>query len=55
MNAPEVRLSPCKTVVALRFEDNDGWPWAATDSGYYTDAEVSEWTPLLPVSNKDGA
>lgn len=52
---PEVRLSPDGNVAALRFEDHDGWPWAATDSGYYTDAEVSDWTPLLPASSEDGA
>jgi hypothetical protein len=52
---PEVRLSPCKTCVALRFDEDDEAPWQASDSGYYTDAEVADWTPLLPASSEDGA
>lgn len=53
MDAPEVRLSPDGYNVAIRNRDSKTAPWRVTNGGYYRDDQVSEWTPLLPVSNED--
>jgi len=54
MSTPEVRLSPDGKQAALFRQDLGAW---VTTSMWLVqgDAEVSEWTPLLPVSNEDGA
>lgn len=57
MNAPEVRLSPNGQVVAVRNRDSKHWPWALfcamQGSHCAEDAEVADWTPLLPVASED--
>lgn len=54
MDAPEVRLSPSGQEVAIRNNPSNHAPWRVTNGGHYRDAQVSNWTPLLPVSNEDG-
>ncbi len=54
MTTPEVRLSPDGDV-AIRNGGSPYAPWRVTNGGHYSDADVSDWTPLLPVSNEDGA
>ena len=54
MSTPEVRLSPDGVLAAIKTEH--GWKVNFTFVGaLFTDEQVSEWTPLLPVSNEDGA
>lgn len=52
MSTPEVRLSPDGRDVAVNIAIN---LWKSTSSvALLADVHVREWTPLLPVSNKDG-
>jgi hypothetical protein len=59
MSTPEVRLSPDGRDVAIRnlkaIANRPRCDWRASNGQWLTDAEVSEWTLLLPVSNEDGA
>lgn len=57
MSTPEVRQSPDGTVLAVRWSAEAKWLvlGVLTRVATVTDDFVSEWTPLLPVSNKDGA
>jgi hypothetical protein len=55
---PEVRLSPDGQAVAIRNRDSQHWPWNGTHGCVwtaYSDEQVADWTPLLPVSSEDGA
>lgn len=53
MSTPEVRQSPDGQEVAIR----NGWSqhaqWRVSNGGHYRDEQVSDWTPLLPVSTPD--
>lgn len=57
MSTPEVRLSPINHAVAFRFSGDVRWTvhYGTGFERYVVDEDVSEWTPLLPVSNEDGA
>ena len=55
MSTPEVRLSPAGWDVAIRNGAMVNAPWRVSTGEWFTDAQVADWTPLLPVSNKDGA
>lgn len=55
MSTPEVRLSPDGRTVAIRKKVAFGREWEASDGGRYFDEQVSDWTPLLPLSNEDSA
>jgi hypothetical protein len=52
---PEVRLSPDEQNVAIRNGMTEWSPWRVSNGGWYSDAQVSDWTPLLPASSEDGA
>lgn len=56
MDAPEVRLSPDRAAIAYRFQVGR---WTIQRGEFFerfvSDEDVSDWTPLLPASNKDGA
>lgn len=62
MDAPEVRLSPDGKRAAIRRRPEDmthdprkDLTWKTTNCGWMRDEDVSDWIPLLPASNKDGA
>lgn len=57
MSTPEVRLSPDGSAIAHRFPPEKHWTVSRCGQfgRFGSDGFVSEWTPLLPVSNKDGA
>ncbi|GHH57571.1 DUF6085 family protein [Lentzea cavernae] len=48
--APEVRLSPDRTRVALRFEGREYWTAQGNGSfeALMSDEDVADWTPLVP-------
>ena len=57
MSTPEVRQSPDGTQIAVRFNNQPFWSVQAerAELSGVADELVSNWTPLLPVSNQDGA
>lgn len=47
---PQVRVSP-DGVVVIRKRRDAMFPWQAWNLDPYTDAQVEDWTPLVPATN----
>lgn len=46
---PEVRFSPLGTLVARVRPEDAKYPWRAWNLDSYSDDEVADWTPLVPL------